>query len=321
MNENGDSVHWADEKEVAVFSWQLRFTAFVACYFPVFLKNIIAMVITAFYFVILKKKRQISMNFLKRCRGKASLLDSYKHFLSYSLSLLEKFYCWSGKTLISQIEMQHDDIEELCLRLEDGEGCLMIFSHLGNMEYLWSSTAYNRTHIKRYFEFYPIADISVTPKRNDILAKNSPNFFNRVIDANSMGPEIVAFLSEKLAAGNVAAIAGDRISANTRNRSIPVQFLGEQAYFPMGAFALASALKVPVYFVFALRNKNIGFSSVYKIHVHKTSNIMHGNYLERKRQIPNLAEEFVRHLESYCLKYPEQWYNFYDFWAKPKEEK
>lgn len=321
VNENGDSVHWADKKEVAVFPWQLRFTAFVACYFPVFLKNIIAMTITAFYFVFLKKERQISLNFLKRCRGKASLFDSYKHFLSYSLSLLEKFYCWGGKTLISQIETQNDDVKELGQRLEEGEGCLIICSHLGNMEYLWSSAAYNKTHIKRKFEFYPIADISVTPKRNKAMAKNSQNFFDRVIDANSIGPEIIDFLSEKLAAGNIAIIAGDRVSANTRNRTIPVQFLGEQAYFPMGAFALAVALKVPVYFVFALRDKDIGFSPVCKIHVHKANNITQGSYLERKRQIPNLTEEFVKHLESYCLKHPEQWYNFYDFWAMPKEEK
>jgi predicted LPLAT superfamily acyltransferase len=321
MNENGDSVHWADKKEVTVFSWQLRFTAFVACYFHAFLKNIIAMAITVFYFIILKKERKISLNFLKRCRGRASLLDSYKHFLSYSLCLLEKFYCWSGKTLISQIKTQHDDMEELCQRLEEGEGCLMICSHLGNMEYLWSSVTYNKTHVKRKFEFYPIVDISITPKRNDVLAKNSPNFFDRVIDANQVGPETAAFISEKLATGNVAIIAGDRVSTNTRNRIIPVQFLGEQAYFPMGAFALASALKVPVYFVFALRDKDIGFSSVCKIHIHKAKNITYGNYLERKHNIPNLAEEFVKLLEGYCLKHPEQWYNFYDFWAKPKDEK
>jgi len=307
-------VHWADKKEVAVFSWQLRFTAFVACYFPAFLKNMIAMAITAFYFAALPKERKISLNYLRKCKGKAGLFDSYKHFLSYSLSLLEKFYCWSGKPLISQIETQQDDMGELCGQLEDGKGCLMICSHLGNMEYLWSSAAFNKTHVKRPFEFYPIADISVTPKHSEVLKRNKLN----ILDANSIGPEVVAFLSEKLALGNVAIIAGDRISANTRSRTVPVQFLGEQAYFPMGAFAFACALKVPVYFVFAMRKKDLGFSSDCKMHIHKASDAMQ---LPRKQRILSLAEEFARHLECYCLKHPMQWYNFFDFWAKPKEEK
>jgi predicted LPLAT superfamily acyltransferase len=310
-----DSIHWADKKEVAVLSWQLRFTTFVACYFPAIFKNIIAMVITAFYFVALKKEREVSLDFLKKCTGKASLLDSYRHFLSFSLSLMEKFYCWSGKSAISQIETQQDDMDELCKRLEDGEGCLMICSHLGNIEYLWSSAALGKTHVKRKFEIYPIADTYITPKQNYILNRGTLNSLGKIIDANSIGIEEIALLSEKLALGNVAIIAGDRLSANTRNRTIPVEFLGKLAHFPMGAFALGCALKVPIYFAFALREKDLEFSSVCKMHIHKASNIMQGSYQERKCQIPVLAKEFAKFLEYYCLKHPMQWYNFYDFWA------
>jgi len=310
VNENGASVHWADKKEVAVLSWQLRFTSFVACHFPVFLKNVIAITITVFYFATMKKEREASMSFLKKCKGKVSLLDSYKHFLSFSLSLMEKFYCWSGRPAISQIETQQDDMNELCKRLEGGEGCLMICSHLGNVEYLWSSAAFGKTHVKRKFEIYPIADTAITPKQNNVLNRNT-----KTINANSISIEEIALLSEKLAAGNVAIVAGDRVSANTRNRTIPMQFLGKQARFPMGVFALACALKLPVYFVFALREKDLGFSSGCKMHIHKANCIMQGSYLERKRQIPNLAKEFAKFLEYYCLKHPMQWYNFYDFWA------
>jgi len=306
--------HWADKKEVAVFSWQLRFTTFVACNFPNFLKNIIAAVITAFYFIFLKKERKISLDFLRKCKGKASLFDAYKHFLSFSLALMEKFYCWSGKLKVSHIKTQDDDMEELCRKLEEGEGCLMICSHLGNIEYLWSKAALGKTHIKRKFEIYPIADTNITPKHNYILNKNTTS--GKTINANSISIDEIALLSEKIAAGNIAIVAGDRVSANTRNRTVSAPFLGEPACFPLGAFALACALKVPVYFVFALRDKDISFSSVCKMHIHKSKCIMQGSYQERKRQIPDLAKEFATYLEIYCLKHPLQWYNFYDFWAK-----
>jgi predicted LPLAT superfamily acyltransferase len=182
---------------------------------------------------------------------------------------------------------------------------------------LWSSAVFGKTHVKRKFEIYPIADTAITPKQNYILNRNALNSLGKIIDTNSIGIEEIALLSEKLAAGNVAIVAGDRVSANTRNRTIPLEFLGKQAHFPLGVFALACALKVPVYFVFALREKDFGFSSVCKMHIHKASNIMQGNYRERKRQIPVLAKEFAKFLEYYCLKHPMQWYNFYDFWAEP----
>jgi predicted LPLAT superfamily acyltransferase len=321
IKDKKDSIHWADKKEVPVLSWQLRFTAFVACHFPVFLKNAFAMAITVFYFAAMKKERETSQIFLKKFSGRVSLFDSYRHFLSFSLALMEKFYYWSGKPAISQIETQQDDMGELCKQLEDGEGCLMICSHLGNIEYLWSSVAFGKTHVKRKFEIYPIADTAITPKQNYILNRGPLNFLGKIMDANSIGIEEIALLSEKLAAGNVVIVAGDRVSTNTRNRTIPVEFLGKLVHFPMGAFALGCILKVPVYFAFALRKKDFSFSASCRMYIHKANNAIEGTYLQRKHQIPSLAEEFVRLLEYYCLKHPMQWYNFYDFWTECKDGK
>jgi predicted LPLAT superfamily acyltransferase len=42
------------------------------------------------------------------------------------------------------------------------------------------------------------------------------------------------------------------------------------------------------------------------------------NLAERKRIISGLVEDNVRHLETMILKYPDQWFNFYDFWGEEK---
>ena len=43
------------------------------------------------------------------------------------------------------------------------------------------------------------------------------------------------------------------------NKTLTANFLGEQARFPMGPFLLASKFKVPVSFVFAVKESNLHY--------------------------------------------------------------
>ena len=42
---------------------------------------------------------------------------------------------------------------------------------------------------------------------------------------------------------------------------------------------------------------------------------------KREEGIEMLCDEFVRTLEKYVLRFPYQWYNFYNFWLLNKDEK
>ena len=37
---------------------------------------------------------------------------------------------------------------------------------------------------------------------------------------------------------------------------------------------------------------------------------------DREVAIGAAVERYARRLESYCLQYPYNWFNFFDFWAK-----
>jgi predicted LPLAT superfamily acyltransferase len=314
-------VHWADKKEIGAFSWQMRFTIFIANHFPNIIKLIITAFITFFYFIKSKEERKTSMNFLSRVtkinkKQKPGLFLCYKHFLSFSLMLVEKMQTWGGKRKLSQVESQNDSLKELAEQLERSEGALLMCSHLGNMDMLWSLSSFGQTHAKGNFETFPIADISGQSFFNSFLKKIHPEIYNKVIDANSIEPGTIEFLSQKLSQGNLCVIAADRVSAKSRSRTVDVDFLGESVKFPLGSFALACMLSKPVYFLFAVRDRDFDLGSKYAMHVYKAKTEFSGPYIKRKQNIPALANEFAAYLQKHCLEHPLQWYNFYDFFSK-----
>jgi predicted LPLAT superfamily acyltransferase len=137
------------------------------------------------------------------------------------------------------------------------------------------------------------------------------------LSVDEIGPDTVILLQERLAAGELVAVAGDRTSANTRDRYLRLPFLGEEASFPYGPFLMAAILGAPVYLVFALRQRDISFSSIYDMHIHRCDFSFDCPRREREGRIKELAGLFAEKLECYCKQHPYQWYNFYDFWTAP----
>jgi predicted LPLAT superfamily acyltransferase len=309
-------MHWADKKELKAFSWQLRFMIFVANHFPNFIKLAFTAFVTFFYFINAKTERRASLDFLRRVAKinnspRPSLFLCYKHFLSFALMLVEKMQTWGGRRELSQIERQNDSLMDLSEQLNRSEGALLICSHLGNMDMLWSLSSFGKTHASKDFETFPIADVSVQSFFNSYLKKIWPEIYEKVIDANSIEPATIEFLSQKLSEGGLCVIAGDRVSAKSRDRTISIDFLAEKTDFPIGPFALACMLAKPVYFVFAMRTKDFDIGSKYAMHVYRAKTDFSGSYRERKRNIEVLANEFASHLQRHCLEHPLQWHNFY----------
>jgi predicted LPLAT superfamily acyltransferase len=149
-----------------------------------------------------------------------------------------------------------------------------------------------------------------------MLHELNPGVNLRMIGVNDVGPDTIVLLQERLAAGELVAIAGDRTSANTRNKCFHFPFLNETAPFTYGAFFMTALLDAPAYFVFALRQKDISLSPQYDMHVHKSPVRFDCSRKDREARIEELARLFAGRLEYYCKRYPLQWYNFYDFWAE-----
>ena len=77
----------------------------------------------------------------------------------------------------------------------------------------------------------------------------------------------------------------------------------------MGPFLLAAKFKVPVSFVFALKESNLH----YHFFASKPKSYDH---LEKGLVMQAMLDDFSNEMESKVKRYPEQWFNYYNFWQQ-----
>ncbi|MCL1815263.1 MAG: hypothetical protein FWG27_05535 [Treponema sp.] len=321
-----EPLHWSLHREQAGGYWHVKLMLILFRFFPMIILRVFAFPVGFFYFLLSKNGRIESRRFLqkaapfaekpgtaKKCR---SWLGPMRHIISFSLALVEKLQSWGGKFPFKDIHFQDDDIEELIRNLEKGKGAFLICSHLGNTELLRGLANFNQTGVSRRVPVTTIVDRHVTANFTRMLKELNPQSGLDIIDANEIGPGTALLLEEKITAGELVVIAGDRTSAGSAEKNFLIPFLGEDAPFSPGAFYLASLLKAPVYFVFALRRGDLSLKPEYGMHVHKSPLSFDCTRKERALRSSEMAHSFAAFLEGYCKKYPFQWYNFFNFWQK-----
>ena len=320
------SDHWSRQKEQASGYWHLKLLLILFRLFPVIILRIIAFQVGFFYFLFSKKGRTESRRFLtraapfidnadkaKKCR---SPLGPLRHIVSFSLNLVEKIETWGGKYPFKKIHFQDDNIGELIERLENGKGAFLITSHLGNAELLRGLVSFDKTGVSRKVPVTAVIDMKVSKHFSRMLKELNLQSSLDIMGADEIGIHTAAIMEEKLTAGEIVTIAGDRTSVNDAKKSLMIPFFGKEAPFSPGIFYLAALLNVPVYFIFALRRGGLSLKSEYNMHVHKSDLSYANTKKERLMRASELARSFVMLLESYCKQEPFQWYNFFDFWYK-----
>jgi predicted LPLAT superfamily acyltransferase len=325
-------LHWSQHKEKAAGYWHIKLILVLFRLFPVIILRISAFPVGFFYFLFSKKARTESKRFLQKAapfitnpkiaRKCRSPFGPLRHIVSFSLNLVEKLQSWGGKFQFKNVHFQNDDIEKLINELENGKGIFLITSHIGNIELLRGLVSFNRTGVSRKTPITAVIDMKVSEKFTRMLKELNPQSSFDIINAGEIGPHTTIILEEKLAAGGMVTIAGDRTSANAAGNTagsgkyLMIPFLGEKAPFSPGIFYLAALMKAPVYFVFAMRRGDLSIKPEYDMHVHKTTLSFDCSRKERFIQSSLLADSFAGLLENYCKQSPFQWYNFYDFWQK-----
>jgi len=189
---------------------------------------------------------------------------------------------------------------------ESGKGVLFIGSHLGNLEVLRALAQTDRG-----IAINALVSTRNSPKLNKLILSINPSAAERLVEIDTLGPDSIMRLQDRIHAGEHVAVAADRVSVRHRERSTHAPFLGAPAPFPEGPFILASLLACPVYLLFCLR-----IGGRYRIFVEPFADPL---VLPRRRRRQALELAIVRYaqrLEAHCLLAPTQWFNFFDFWGQ-----
>lgn len=316
---------WYDRKEVSAgTSWTFTFMSLMVKFLPRPLLVTISAIICFFFFLGAKPVRKNSMAYLNRVakvtgRKKPTLIDSYKHVLSFVLQMLEKQLSWMGRLKVSDLE-NNAEREEFLKYITSGHGAILLTSHLGNLDMFRSLGDISGNAKIKNLRICPIVDIENSSRYNDLLRKLNPKLMDNIINASNIGIDSAIMLKDKIDQGYLVVIAGDRTSAKNRDRTVRAKFLGDWAEFPEGSFILASIIGAPIYFGVGIRCKNFSLNSKYEFMIHKATTDFSGSRKEKKQKIQALIEEYIGFIEEHCKEHPYQWYNFFDFWEEKEQE-
>lgn len=299
-------------KPILLLLWLIKFM-------PLFFTRLLIYPVSFFFWCFGFEPRKNCRNYQKKLKaftgGKLpKIISTYRQIFNFSMCVVEKIEGWVGKKNFSSIIIK-DDCQALIDHLNTGKGAFIIASHLGNMELMRSLTSIDEMGCKRRVGVTILMEMGATSNFNSTLEKINPNAMTDVIDTNSISPQTIIDLEDRIEQGNLVVITGDRFSANGSGQKLVKDFLGLPAAFPYGSFFMATLLHAPVYFMFGMRSKSYTvFAKNYELYVEAAKTSLDVPRNKRKEAIDALSNEYIDHLQNFTSKFPYQWYNFGDFW-------
>ena len=228
-----------------------------------------------------------------------SMKELYCHYFVFGQTLIDKIAMKAG--LEKSYNFEFDNYERFLQILNSGEGVVMIGAHVGCWE---AGAGFFGTYGKKINIVMLDAEHEQIKEVLEETSKEEKNYNIIPINQNI----IDAMLQMKVALNNGEYICfnGDRFVGT--DNTILIDFLGSKALFPKGLFQIAAKCRVPVVFYYSMREKNRTYRFIFEEPI-----------IEGKVTAEKLIEQYSRSLEKIVLKYPRQWFNFYDFWNFNKE--
>lgn len=320
LSRRRQQAHWAATPERRG-QWGLRFMLWLyqrAGRLPFIL---LLWPVVAVYWLSGRAARAASQQWLTRVQAVAHQqqialprpLSSYRHFLRFGNSMLDKVASWRGDLQWGRdIDFAPD--AEAVIRAAEGKGQLILASHLGDIEACRAMAKQVSGLVINALVFTDNAQ-----RFRAVLESIAPQAGVNLLPVSDIGPDTAILLQQKLDAGEWVAIVGDRTAVQRQRggerRVVWSEFMGQPAPFPQGPFVLAAALRCPVLLMFALRQQG-----KLRVHCEAFADPLPLPRNGRQQALQAAVDRYAARLQHHALLAPLDWFNFYDFWALPKEE-
>lgn len=221
----------------------------------------------------------------------------FRNYWSFGQSIIDRFAITSG--LDGKYSFEFENVEPIVGNISAGRGAVVICAHFGN----WAAG-------EPFFRKYKAAmnlvmfDNEAAEIKKVISENGNPERGFKIIPVNRDNLMHVFMITEALDRGELVCLMGDRYL--NEDKLLASGLLGHPAKFPYGPFLLASKLKIPVFFYNAVRRQGMTY-----------------RFSFRQAEIPKqekgaemaVLKQFTETLGNFLRQYPEQWYNYYDFWG------
>ena len=266
---------------------------------------IAAVFVVPFYILGRRQGYLVQYRFFRQAFGfgafKAFRYACLNH-LRFAQVIIDRFAVYGGHKFTFYVEGRADYDE-----LAHGEsGFVQVFSHAGNYELAGYELRQPRKRL--YALLFRDGSETIMQNRRDTF---TPNGVEMVFVQPDMSH--IFLLNNVVRDGDIASIPGDRIFGS--RKFVECRFFGRTAQFPIGPFQLAAVRQAPIVAIFVMKER----WTSYRIFVRRLlpeagspSPAARGS----KPTAGGLAQQFATELEQIVRRYPEQWFNYFDFWQK-----
>ena len=258
--------------------------------------------IAAYFVLFSPKARRSSRDYLHRALGRwAEWSDGYRHVFSFASTIHDRIYLLNDRFDLFDIEVIGEAAVSAAARSQPG--VLLIGAHLGSFEALRA--------VGRGQGGLPVAMLMYEEnarKINATLEAINPAASQDIIPLGRMDSMLQA--RDKLEAGYAVGMLADRSLGD--DATIPCDFLGQPAPFPVGPWRMAALLRRPVFFMTGLY---LG-GNRYRLHFEPLADFSQTPRADRDAAIRAAMQRYADRLSHFCRQAPYNWFNFFDFWLK-----
>lgn len=224
-----------------------------------------------------------------------SFLYVFKNYFVFGQIIVDRFAAYAGH----KFEMSISGYERYESLSAGQESFLMISSHVGNYELAGYSL---KSENKSIYALVYAGESETIMRYREIMFKS--HNINMIPMSDDMSH--LFHINKALIDGDIISMPGDRIFGS--QKYIQCNFFGRSAKFPAGPFTLAARKGIPMLAIFVMK------TSVWNYRI-KIIEIGASADVDTQRQTEKLVSDFATVLEETLKEYPEQWFNYYDFWA------
>jgi KDO2-lipid IV(A) lauroyltransferase len=253
-----------------------------------------------FYAALPQARRAVEAN-LRRVLGAASPLAergrSFRVFTNYARSLTDMYGLYLGRDI--PLEVCFAGRDNVYRVIAAKRGAIAITGHLG----AWQVTPFV---IGRTGELPPLTMAMAEEPHGGAHGFESQLRSRFQVVYTTGSPFALLELQRRLRAGEIVGMQLDR---NPGGPHLTLPVFGAPAPFPLGPASLARLSGCPLVPVFAV------YTGVRQITVHYEEPIEVPHTRDRAADVHRATAAAVAVYERYVRRWPEQWFNFFDFWG------
>jgi KDO2-lipid IV(A) lauroyltransferase len=258
-----------------------------------------------FHTLVPSARRAAERN-LERVCGPTSALQarrrSFRLFVHYAQAITNMYALHLGQRV--PVEAETLGAETLIRLKQEGRGAILVTGHMG----YWQIAPF----LMEKKPWYAPMTMAMAEEPNAKLAEFEQQFRKRLRIVYTTGSPFATLSLAKIVQNG--ELVGMQLDRHTGGSHVMLPFFGRPAPFPLGPATLARATRCPIVPIFVLASEDRKRCTFYvesPIEVHHTR--------DRAADAADGMARTVAVYERYVRRFPEQWFNFHDFWQAPSQ--